>query len=107
MAKKIDLDRSAFSPAERKAAEQTIRAYRKVFGTPDGKKVLYHLMHHFHVTRANPNLADANAQLIREGQRSVVIHIINSIDLTKNEHLFLELMDAATGEQPTHLRLNR
>lgn len=69
----------------------TILAYKSVFATQDGQIVLADLMRHFGYTNHSTfsEGGDVNQTLVREGQRTVLIHIgrrINS-DPAINEEI--------------------
>lgn len=59
-------------------------AYKKVFGSPDGKKVLYDLMNKYHVLNTHQGM---NSEF-SEGQRSVVL------DIMKYHGISIEQLDA-------------
>lgn len=63
------------------AQRDLLIAYKHVFGSEMGKKVLLDLMNQFHVV--NPHQGDPLA----EGQRSVVLHIL------KQRHFSIEDFD--------------
>jgi hypothetical protein len=44
--------------------------FKRVFGSPDGKSVLYHLMDRYYI------LQDHKGDSFKEGQRSVVVEIL-------------------------------
>lgn len=56
-------------------------AYKKVFGSPEGKIVLYHMMSRYHV------LNQHNGDALKEGQRSVVL------DVLKKCHISIQQLD--------------
>ena len=64
--------------------DECAEAYKSVFGTPEGQIILADLMRRFGFTRHSTFLdgePTVNAMLIREGQRSVLIHIGVQMDL--------------------------
>lgn len=61
----------------RKQREQRERilTFKKVFGGPDGKEILYDLMNRYHLL--NSHKGDAYS----EGQRSVVLYILSQTNI--------------------------
>jgi hypothetical protein len=53
-----------------KADREKIIQYKRVFGSDEGRKVLFDLMNRYHVLNTH------NGDHIKEGQRSVVIDIL-------------------------------
>ncbi|MBK8455661.1 MAG: hypothetical protein IPL34_20485 [Thiofilum sp.] len=51
-------------------------AYKRFFGTEEGKQVLYDLMSRYHILQTHKGDAFA------EGQRSVVVEILHKVNLT-------------------------
>lgn len=79
--------------AEKAAAR--VKAYQKVFGTPHGKKVLGDLMRVHGVMTSHP--ADSQAMALKEGERLVVLRILQIIQT--NPAKFLErIADAESAE---------
>ena len=62
-----------------KKMRETILAYKRVFGSPDGKLVLNDLMRSCHVMNSTFD-RDANEMLFNEGARSVVLRILKTIE---------------------------
>lgn len=58
---------------------ERIIAFKKIFGMPEGKTVLYHLMNTYHVL--NSHKGDA----FFEGQRSVVLEIMHQCGISIEE----------------------
>lgn len=67
-----------------KAQDNLAQSYQRVFSTPDGKKVLEHLMTCFHVRTIAKGM-DPYDTYFRDGQRSVVMHILGHLDLNLKE----------------------
>lgn len=53
--------------------------YKLVFGSPQGRAVLYDLMEHCGMLRSSYT-KDANEVLFREGERNVVLRILQILD---------------------------
>lgn len=58
-------------------------AYRDAFSTPAGKQVLRDLMSRFHVASTTFTL-EGSETYIREGQRMVVLHIMEMLRIADN-----------------------
>lgn len=54
-------------------------AYKKVFGTSEGKTVLFDLMNRFHVLNAH------TGDPLSEGQRAVVLRILHQVGVNMEE----------------------
>lgn len=68
--------------AERKryAAEQTLNAYKHIFRSPDGALVLKDLKRRYGVEGPLvKDISNTNELILREGQRNVVLQILNFI----------------------------
>lgn len=65
-----------FLKQNRKEQRERIIAFKKVFGTQDGKTVLYHLMNKYHVL--NSHKGDS----FSEGQRSVVLEVLHLCNIS-------------------------
>lgn len=65
------------------AQREHVVLYKKVFGSPEGRKVLIDLMDRFHIVRSH----QGDARL--EGQREVALYIMNTcaINLTELDNL--------------------
>jgi len=61
-----------------------IRAYKHVFATEDGKKVLHDLMKTFHIFHSTMD-ASAHEMAYNEGERSVVLRILRTINTDPSE----------------------
>jgi hypothetical protein len=62
---------------DRQARERELLiSYKRVFGSPEGKSVLKDLMTRFHVFNEH------DADPIKEGQRSAVLHIMKTIGMS-------------------------
>jgi hypothetical protein len=61
-----------------------VRAYKTVFSTDEGKLVLNDLMKTFHILQST---MDANPHEVsyKEGERSVVLRILRTINIDANE----------------------
>lgn len=59
---------------------QMIRAYRTVFGTDDGKKVLNDLCKSCHVLHSTMD-ANPHEMAYKEGERSVILRILRTIEI--------------------------
>lgn len=57
-----------------------IQSYKNVFATPEGEIVLKDMMFHFGVLRDNYT-GDVNLLLIREGERRVVLSILEKLNI--------------------------
>lgn len=66
-----------------KIIEQLKKDYQHIFDTDEGKRVLSDLQRRCFFTVSTFVPDNANETFVREGQRSVVLHIINMI--TKKE----------------------
>lgn len=64
--------------AKKQAA--VIQAYKNIFGTHDGETVLKDLMFHHGVLRDNFT-GDVNLLLIREGERRVILRILEQLNI--------------------------
>lgn len=60
-----------------------IAAYRQVFSTPQGEKVLSDLIKR-HVLRANFS-ENSNIMAFKEGERSVVLNILAALQIDENQ----------------------
>lgn len=52
------------------AQRNLIISYKRIFGSPEGKEILFDLMNRFHVLNGH------NGDAIKEGQRSAVLFIL-------------------------------
>jgi len=74
-------------PQSRKATERAQalhEAYRHTFSSEAGQRVLNDLMHRFHIF-GSTFAEDARAHAFREGERNVVIDIIDKLDISPEE----------------------
>lgn len=62
-----------------KKITDTMIAYRSLFDSEDGKKVLYDLIKTCHVLTSTFD-GDPNEMMYREGERSVVLRILKTIN---------------------------
>jgi hypothetical protein len=62
-----------------KIIEQLKKDYQYIFSTDEGKRVLSDLQRRCFFTTSTFVPDNANETFVREGQRSVVLHIINMI----------------------------
>ncbi len=62
-----------------KIIEQLKKDYQHIFSTDEGKRVLSDLQRRCFFTTSTFVPDNANETFVREGQRSVVLHIINMI----------------------------
>lgn len=61
---------------------ERVAAYQRVFTSADGEKVLHDLMKQYYLTRPTYGASiDPDVMLVREGQRSVVLSILNTLKL--------------------------
>lgn len=67
------------SHEQSESLRQKIIAYKKVFGTPEGKEVLFDLCNRFHIL--NGHGGDPH----KEGQRSVVLDILGNTHRSMEE----------------------
>ena len=51
--------------------------YESLFKTPEGNRVLADLMANFHMGRSSHAAGDSHETAFREGERHVVLHILN------------------------------
>lgn len=69
------------APPKRSRVDQIID-YHRVFGTTEGKKVLFDLMKQHHIlTAAASSPIDPYELAYREGERSVILRILTSLDM--------------------------
>jgi hypothetical protein len=61
-----------------------IRAYKNTFSSDEGKLVLHDLMKTFHVLHSTMD-SNANEVMYKEGERSVVLRILRTINTDANE----------------------
>ena len=61
-----------------------VRAYKNVFSTEEGKLVLHDLMKTFHILQSTMD-ANPNEVAYKEGERSVVLRILRTINTDPNE----------------------
>lgn len=71
-----------FLKSKRDALEQRERIlqYRRVFGSEEGQMILRDLMNNFHILNSH------KGDMFKEGQRSVVLHILNQNNVDINEY---------------------
>lgn len=69
---------------KRNERAERIRAYKRVFESEDGKKVLQDLMKSCHVFTSTMD-ESANEVIYREGSRSVVLRIMRTISINPSE----------------------
>tara|TARA_Y100001970_G_scaffold23205_2_gene27183 strand:- start:2849 stop:3067 length:219 start_codon:yes stop_codon:yes gene_type:complete len=62
-----------------KIIEQLKKDYQHIFSTDEGKRILSDLQRRCFFTTSTFVPDNANETFVREGQRSVVLHIINMI----------------------------
>jgi hypothetical protein len=76
----------------KKAQEQRDRiiAYKRVFGSPEGKQVLFDLMNRYHIINSH------KGDVFAEGQRSVVLGIMHQCNINLAE--FDRAMKEGSGE---------
>jgi len=60
-------------------ALRLVKAYDQVFSTPDGREVLEDLAHKFWLTATGHIPGDTHTTAFNEGQRSVVLHILQAL----------------------------
>lgn len=60
-------------------------AYKRLFDTPDGKKVLYHLMRTGFIFDTTYVRNDPNATALNEGTRRMVLSIIRYLNKTPQQ----------------------
>ena len=62
---------------------QRILAYKKTFGTPEGKEVLFDLLNRYHILNSH------GGDPLKEGQRTVALHILSQchVDLAQFDKL--------------------
>jgi len=62
---------------------QRVIAYKKVFGSPEGREVLFDILNRYHVLNGH------DGSLLKEGQRTVALHILSqcAIDMAQFEKL--------------------
>jgi hypothetical protein len=60
--------------------------YKKVFSSPEGRRVLYDLMDQ-HRVLSSTFLNDVNQMLIYEGERNAVLRILTILKIDPNEFL--------------------
>lgn len=65
-------------------ARATLSAYRRLFGTEDGKIVLKDLMQSCHFFSSSTG-KDANETYFNEGMRAVVIRLVNTSKLSSDQ----------------------
>ena len=85
--------------SQRKAQEKqyaTVLEYKRVFGSPDGQKVLHDLMDRFHLLRATHFRGDSHESAFRDGERHVVITIMQI--LKQNPEKLMELLKQGESE---------
>jgi hypothetical protein len=61
---------------------QRLTDYKIVFNSDAGRRVLYDLMRECHVYETVKGLANADALIMREGQRSVALYILEKLHMT-------------------------
>lgn len=68
------------------ARRELLLRYKRVFGSEDGKKVLYDLMKECGMLKSSfPNNGDVNETLYREGKREVVLRICRLVKMDVNQ----------------------
>jgi len=69
--------------------------YKKVFSTPEGKKVLYDLMKFGKFNQPTYSPGDPNGTAFNEGMRRVILRIVNFVeaDLENQMKLHTKLMN--------------
>lgn len=60
-------------------------SFQAVFGTPDGRKVLRHIIRHAHVSRSTYVKGDRDLMLIREGERRLALSILRYVCTDRDE----------------------
>lgn len=75
--------RSKRSDDKVEADRQRVVAYKKVFGSPEGREVLFDILNRYHVLNSH------GGDPFKEGQRTVALHILSqcSIDLVQFEKI--------------------
>jgi hypothetical protein len=73
-------------------------SYRRVFETPDGKRVLRHLMRVGFVTKSTFVVGDPHQSAMNEGSRRMVLSIINFVvkDYAELENYIEETLNETT-----------
>lgn len=69
---------------------QRIITFKRVFGSPEGKEVLFELMNRFHI------LSSHGGDPLKEGQRSVVLEILSLANM--NLAQFDQMLKGESGE---------
>ena len=69
---------------KRNERAERIRAYKRVFDSEDGKKVLQDLMKSCHVFTSTMD-ANPNETAYKEGERSVVLRIMRTLKIDPSE----------------------
>lgn len=69
---------------KRQERAEIIRAYKRVFESEDGKKVISDLMKNAHMFRSTMD-ANSNEMAYREGERSMVLKILRTIKADPSE----------------------
>lgn len=80
-----------FDSKEKREARERLVRFKRAFSSPEGKEVLLDLMNHFYILR--PHDGDP----YKEGQRSVVLFILNQAKVKIEDYdKLLEGKDAET-----------
>ena len=69
---------------KRQKRADLVRAYKNIFDSEEGKLVLHDLMKNFHVLHSTMD-ANPNEVMFKEGERSVVLRILRTINMDANE----------------------
>lgn len=71
--------RKAEADEKRRLEDQRQKAiaFKKFFGTDEGKEVMTDLMNKFYVLNSLPRLPDGRVDPVAEGQRDVVLYLLN------------------------------
>lgn len=78
-----------------KAGRKLISQYKKVFGSPEGKAVLYDLMRANHVLSSTYDPTVESHVFLREGQRNAVLRILTILKM--NPEMYLKEINEQEG----------
>ena len=67
------------------AQRQKAINFKKYFGSDDGREVMLDIMNKYYVLSPLPRLADGHVDEVAEGQREVVLYILNRANVTMED----------------------
>jgi hypothetical protein len=85
--------------------DSLVEDYKRCFGTPSGKRVLFDLMSRGHILNANYT-GDPNSTLFNEGTRFLVTHILKVLNIDSKKMMSLMKKQRQMQEEQ-HEYINR